>query len=284
MITPRWSTTQKRNARKHTTPFHGKGAAERRPPATITFDQKSSESCEADMGHARDLFERAVEVDDKHQHAYHNWAMGEWLLAKDVDRARELFQQGIWSGPTSAQAAKSFSSWAHMEAVEDRNIELSRSLYSCAARLKPRSTKLILNWAKDERAYGDSVRANELERLAGAILAEPRQGVSKLSPSEVAAEIDSLSIETALAEGVEEFIEFIEKWNKYYKQRRRTAYMWPRADAAAAASLDSRKTTTAHTVWNAAIDMSACVWLSAAVSLLQVLPLPAKLRLRAAER
>ena len=184
---------------------------------------KSSESCEADMDHARDLFERAVEVDDKHQHAYHNWAMGEWLLAKDVDRARELFQQGIWSGPTSAQAAKSFSSWAHMEAVEDRNIELSRSLYSCAARLKPRSTKLILNWAKDERAYGDSVRANELERLAGAILAEPRQGVSKLSPSEVAAEIDSLSIETALAEGVEEFIEFIEKWNKYYKQRRRTA-------------------------------------------------------------
>ena len=67
------------------------------------------------------------------------------------------------------------------------------------------------------------MRANELERLAGAILAEPRQGVSKLSPSEVAAEIDSLSIETALAEGVEEFIEFIEKWNKYYKQRRRTA-------------------------------------------------------------
>ncbi|QDZ24766.1 PsbB mRNA maturation factor Mbb1 [Chloropicon primus] len=216
---------------------------------------KSSEKCEADMEMARDLFEKAVDIDDKNQYAYYGWAMGEWLLDKDVDRARELFQEGIWSGPTTSQAAKLFSSWAHMEAVEDQNIELSRSLYSCANKIKPKSTKILLNWAKDERSVGEEVRGEELEGLARSISAghsvqSQRQQTAKLHPGQVVNEISetksltALSIETnseivrTLAESLESISysseaseavkvlpeivdEFITKWNMYFENQKR---------------------------------------------------------------
>ena len=202
-----------------------------------------------------------MKVNKSHQHAYHNWAMAEWLLAKDVDRARELYQQGIWAGPTTAQAAKSFSAWAHMEAMEDRNIELSRSLYACANKIKPKSTKVLLNWAQDERRVGNAARGEELEALAETIseahrtatmAASPASAPSKakLEPSKIASEIadtkslTALSIETSseivrtLAESLEsisysaeasetmktlvsEVDEFITEWSKYFDKQKR---------------------------------------------------------------
>jgi len=216
---------------------------------------KSAGKVEADMEVARDLFEKAVAIDDKrnNQRAYYAWALSEWLLGKDFDRSRELFQQGIWAGPATAQAAKLFSSWAHMEAVEDQNIELVRSLYTCAYKIKPRSTKILLNWAKDERSIGEEARGLELESLAQSITADFERrskaagaemggttaSNSALWPTKVAAEIadakslTALSIESnsvivrTLTESLEsityskELDEFVNTWNKYFDRQRR---------------------------------------------------------------
>ena len=187
---------------------------------------KSSEDVDSDMDLARELFGKAIEVDEDNQHAYLSWAMGEWLLAKDVDRARDLFQQGIWSGPTTNQAAKLFSTWAHLEAVEDQNIELARNLYSCAYKIKPRSTKILRNWAKEERKIGDRLRGQELEVLAQSIQTDYRrkldsQVVQTVWPDN-ALPSKSNSVSGIIGELTVEIVdEFITKWNNYFESQKR---------------------------------------------------------------
>jgi len=197
---------------------------------------KSSATVETDMKLARELYEKAVQVNERYQHTYQSWAMSEWLVGEDIDRARNLFQQGIWSGPSTKQAAKLFSSWAHMEAKEDQNMDLARSLYTCAYKIKPRSTKILLNWARDEETFGEIVRSEELRAMAREISSEflPAAGEvgsgsqqqlqlerkqqlersssnSTLWPSNIASEISSEANGAAKV-----LAQFITEWNLYF--------------------------------------------------------------------
>jgi tetratricopeptide (TPR) repeat protein len=190
---------------------------------------KYSPTVKTDMKLARELYEKAVQVNERYQHTYQSWAMSEWLVGEDIDRARDLFQQGIWSGPSTKQASKIFSSWAHMEAKEDQNMELARSLYTCAYKIKPRSTKILLNWARDEETFGEIARSEELRAMSREIASEflPEVGASSsqqsssrqvldanpstLWPSNIASEISSEANGAAKV-----LAQFITEWNLYF--------------------------------------------------------------------
>ena len=56
----------------------------------------------------------------------------------NLDRARELFQQGVWADPTSASVAKVFHAWGVLE-KHAGNVNLARELFRCAVKADPNS-------------------------------------------------------------------------------------------------------------------------------------------------
>ena len=70
------------------------------------------------------------------------WLAQAWGLLEsecgNLDKARELFQQGVWAEPGSRDVAKVFQAWGVLERKAG-NVELSRQLFKCAIKADPRS-------------------------------------------------------------------------------------------------------------------------------------------------
>ena len=56
----------------------------------------------------------------------------------NLDRARELLQQGVWADPTSPDVAKVFHAWGVLEQSAG-NVDLARELFRCAVKADPNS-------------------------------------------------------------------------------------------------------------------------------------------------
>lgn len=55
-----------------------------------------------------------------------------------LERARELFQQGVWADPGSAGVALVFQAWGVLEQAAG-NMQLARELFRCAVKADPKS-------------------------------------------------------------------------------------------------------------------------------------------------
>ena len=90
------------------------------------------------MGEARRLLRWASRVDPTHLYVWQAWGCLEYR-AGEYDKARELFQQGIWAAPPRAPAVSLvFQAWATLER-EAGNCGLARELFKCAVKADPRS-------------------------------------------------------------------------------------------------------------------------------------------------
>lgn len=193
------------------------------------------------MEKARTLFEKATQVDRYHQPVWHAWAIAEWEVAGDPNKARELFQQGIWNGPSTSQASRLFLSWANLEAREDANIQLARSLYSCATKIAPNNIRIFEAWSRTEELIGNGLRASELNSIAREIASEytivsttelgsllPRDVAKEVAPSigqsenqsEVIRSITD-SLESLEIEVKPVLKDFIAQWNAYFDKKAR---------------------------------------------------------------
>ena len=56
----------------------------------------------------------------------------------NLDRARELLQQGVWADPNSADVAKVFHAWGVLEKSAG-NVDLAREMFRCAVKADPNS-------------------------------------------------------------------------------------------------------------------------------------------------
>lgn len=56
----------------------------------------------------------------------------------NLDKARELFQQGVWADPSSTDVARVFQAWAVLE-QQAGNSSLARELFRCAVKADPKS-------------------------------------------------------------------------------------------------------------------------------------------------
>ena len=54
------------------------------------------------------------------------------------EKARELFQQGVWADPSSIDVAHVFQAWAVLE-QQAGNSSLARELFRCAVKADPKS-------------------------------------------------------------------------------------------------------------------------------------------------
>lgn len=58
--------------------------------------------------------------------------------AGNLDRARDLFQQGVWAQPKDRDVALVWQAWGYLEAKAG-NVTLARQLYKCAVKADPNS-------------------------------------------------------------------------------------------------------------------------------------------------
>lgn len=56
----------------------------------------------------------------------------------NLDRARELFQAGVWAEPGAATVTTVWQAWAVLE-VQAGNAKLARQLFKCAVKADPSS-------------------------------------------------------------------------------------------------------------------------------------------------
>ena len=100
-----------------------------------------------------------TKLDPLHQANWQAWAIAEWRIGH-VDRARELFQRGVWVAPRSRNACRLFQAWGVLEEREG-SIPLARQLYKCAIKSDPTSEKAWLSWALMEEKQGNEICAGQ---------------------------------------------------------------------------------------------------------------------------
>ncbi len=72
----------------------------------------------------------------------------------NLDRARELLQQGVWADPNSVDVAKVFHAWGVLEKSAG-NVALARELFRCAVKADPDSEP---GWLVSCNGHADMVK------------------------------------------------------------------------------------------------------------------------------
>ena len=73
----------------------------------------------------------------------------------NLDRARELLQQGVWADPNSKDVAKVFHAWGVLEKSAG-NVDLARELFRCAVKADPDSEP---GWLVSCGCHSDKVQS-----------------------------------------------------------------------------------------------------------------------------
>ncbi len=79
----------------------------------------------------------------------------------NVERARELFQQGVWADPRSRDTVWVFHAWGCLERGQG-NLQLARELFKAAIKVEPKADKVWFTWIAMETDGGFAERADEL--------------------------------------------------------------------------------------------------------------------------
>ena len=58
--------------------------------------------------------------------------------ANNFDKARQLFQAGVWAQPATRDVARVFQAWAVLER-DAGNVRFARQLFKCAVKADPKS-------------------------------------------------------------------------------------------------------------------------------------------------
>ena len=117
-----------------------------------------------DLGGARALLQRATERSPKHSPSWQAWGMLE-AECGNVQKARQVFQQGVWACPKGGNTVRILQSWAILEAREGRPVE-ARRYFRYALEADPTSVPVLVAWALMEEQAGDAPRARELFEVA----------------------------------------------------------------------------------------------------------------------
>ncbi|KAF5836098.1 hypothetical protein DUNSADRAFT_6469 [Dunaliella salina] len=80
----------------------------------------------------------------------------------NVDRARQLFQEGVWADPRSTSTAVVLQAWGMLER-KNKNYQLARELFKAAVKVDSKNEAVWGSWITMERDLGFTERADELE-------------------------------------------------------------------------------------------------------------------------
>ena len=75
----------------------------------------------------------------------------------NFDRARELFQEGIWADSDNIDVVYVFQAWGVLERKAG-NIQLARELFKAALRVNPQSEKTWQTWISMEVCLGGRLK------------------------------------------------------------------------------------------------------------------------------
>merc|ERR1712091_496554 len=123
-----------------------------------------SNQARASSGRPPRLASSATRQDPLHLPSWQAWGVLEWQRG-ETERARELFQQGVWASPQSRGVVAIFKAWGDLEQSEG-DVETARALYECALQVDGRSRRTWHALAELEEGEGNLTRAEEFRLLA----------------------------------------------------------------------------------------------------------------------
>jgi len=109
---------------------------------------------------ARGLFEAGLRADPGHLHLWQAWGVMEASLG-NLDRARQLYQEGVWADPRSRNTVWVLHAWGCLEQAQGK-LSLARELFKAAIRVDPKSEAVWSTWITMEQEAGFLERAEEL--------------------------------------------------------------------------------------------------------------------------
>ena len=119
------------------------------------MERRAGENSTVGLAASRPLFQRAADLAPWSPHVWCAWALAEWEGARDPDRARELYAEGLDAEPTNTACLRGLGK---VERLSGR-LTQARDYLERALDLEPRNRACVKELAMLEEQCGNAARA-----------------------------------------------------------------------------------------------------------------------------